>query len=165
MVIDLKKKFLMCERERDGDLLCFDYDPQEEKELGEDSAAHVRSAACYFGFHDRGVLNSEVRGWILRVYKFYKYEEDSVIERERDRDFVLYNISCTYPKARSVRSQAMTAAAWEAARLSVRHRVRWWAPARTEANPTTEAISANNRKYPVAPLPSLQQQPKPSQSH
>jgi hypothetical protein len=62
MVIDLKKKFLMCVRERDGDLLCFDYDPQEEKELGEDSAAHVRSAACYFGFHDRGVLKSEVRG-------------------------------------------------------------------------------------------------------
>ncbi len=61
-MIDLKKKFLMCVRERDGDLLCFDYDPQEEKELGEDSAAHVRSAACYFGFHDRGVLNSEVRG-------------------------------------------------------------------------------------------------------
>jgi hypothetical protein len=51
MVIDLKK-FLICVRERDGDLLCLDYDPQEEKELGEDSAAHVRSAACYFGFHD-----------------------------------------------------------------------------------------------------------------
>jgi hypothetical protein len=68
------------------------------------------------------VLNSEVWRWILRVYKFYKYEDDSVIERERERDFVVYNISCTYPKARRVRSQAMTAAAWEAARLSVRHR-------------------------------------------
>jgi hypothetical protein len=41
------------------------------------------------------------------VYKFYKYEEDSVIEREREIEILL----CTYPKARSVRSQAMTAAA------------------------------------------------------
>jgi hypothetical protein len=55
--------------------------------------------------------------------------------------------------ARSVRSQAIKDVAAAAARLSILHTRMWCVPAKTEANPTMQAISANSKNMGVIELP------------
>ena len=57
--------------------------------------------------------------------------------------------------ANRVRSQAIKEVAAAAARLSPLHTRMWWVPARADANPTMQAMSANGKNVPVMPLPAI----------
>jgi hypothetical protein len=57
------------------------------------------------------------------------------------------------PIANSVSNHAINAVAAAAARVSVRHNRKWWAPANDAAIPTTLAIKAIIRNVVVTALP------------
>lgn len=62
-------------------------------------------------------------------------------------------VQSMYPMDRSVRSQAIKDVAAAAARLSILHTRTWCVPAKTEANPTMQVISAIRKNVSVILLP------------
>lgn len=62
-------------------------------------------------------------------------------------------VQSMYPMARRVRSQAIKDVAAAAERLSILHTRTWCVPAKTEANPTMQAISESCKNVGVIELP------------
>lgn len=96
------------------------------------------------------------------VLKYISYEDTNFIYNVRcenqhtslfDRLTPVWISLQATPMANRVSNHAINEVAAAAARVSVRHSRKWWAPANVEAMPTTLAINANVKNADVTLLP------------